>query len=108
MAITWITGNSGAGKTTLARKMQTNEIILDGDDMRKVWEELGFSRQDRWTQNLRIAVLASVLEGQGFDIIVATICPYKELRRFVKEMAGCKFIYLKGGKKPSKEYPYEN
>ena len=104
--ITWITGNSGIGKTTLAYKIQVNEIILDGDDMRKVWE-LGFSKKDRWEQNLRIAKLAIILEKQGFNIIIATICPYKKLRKEVQKITNCKFIYLDGGKKSTKKYLYE-
>ena len=104
--ITWITGNTKTGKTILANKMLTNEIILDGDDMRTVWK-LGFTKKDRIEQNLRIANLAKILESQGFNIIIATICPYIELRKKVKKITNCKFINLKGGKKPSKKYPYE-
>jgi len=104
--ITWITGNSGAGKTVLAKKLNNNHIILDGDEMRKVWR-LGFSKKDRWEQNLRIARLAKILEKQKFNIIIATICPYVKLRQEVKKITNCKFIYLSGGKKSSKKYPYE-
>lgn len=108
--ILWITGNSKSGKTTRAKeikKINTNDIILDGDNMRKVWR-LGFSKEDRWEQNLRIARLAKFLNKQGFDIIVATICPYIKLRQKVKKITNCDFIYFKGGKKSSKKYPYEN
>ena len=108
MPVIWITGNSGAGKTTLAKKMikSNGGILLDGDNMRTVWK-LGFSRKDRWTQNLRIARLANILNKQGFNVVVATICPFKKLRQEVEKITNCKFIYLKGGKKPSKKYPYE-
>ncbi len=104
--IHWITGNSGSGKTTLAKRMKKEDIILDGDDMREVWPGLGFSKEDRYEQNLRIARLAKTLEKQGFDVIVSTICPYKKLREKVKEITGCRFIYLEGGKE-GKDYPYE-
>ena len=114
MAITWITGNSGAGKTTLALKLQSqgnspdefSTILLDGDSMRKIWPELGLSKEDRWLNNIRIARLAKILEDQGFDVIVSTICPYKDLRSEVQKITNCRFIYLEGGKSGS-EYPYE-
>ena len=101
----WITGNSGAGKTTLALQMK-DAIHLDGDVMRTVWQ-LGFSEKDRYEQNLRIARLAKVLRNQGFNVVVSTICPYKDLREKVQEICGCKFIYLEGGQEPNEEYPYE-
>lgn len=101
--IYWITGNSGAGKTSLARKMRKDEIILDGDDMRTIWQ-LGFSKEDRIENNRRIYKLAKILENQGVDVIVASICPYKETRQEFKKV---KFIYLDGGQEPSDKYPYE-
>ncbi|HEY1037173.1 MAG TPA: adenylyl-sulfate kinase [Candidatus Paceibacterota bacterium] len=106
--ITWITGNSGSGKTTLANSMRVNltDVILDGDAMRNVWQDLGFSEADRRTQNVRVARLALELERQGFHVIVATICPYRTLRAEIQKMTGCNFIYLKGGK-VGPEYPYE-
>ena len=105
--ITWITGNSGSGKTTLARKIIKADggILLDGDGMRTCWD-LGFSKEDRIENNLRIARIAKVLDGQGFNIVVSTICPYRELRSGVKEITNCRFIYLDGGKTGEK-YPYE-
>lgn len=105
--ITWITGNSKAGKTTLAFKMRTNEIILDGDVMRTIWTDLGFSKKDRCEQNMRVAKMAKELEKQGFNVIIATICPYKELRKKIKELTKCKFIYLSGGLESNDIYPYE-
>lgn len=104
--ITWITGQSGSGKTTKALRMRTREIILDGDALRAVWPGLTLSREDRWEQNLRAARLAKLLEDQGHDVIVATICPYRELRDQVQEITNCTFIYLEGGKS-GEDYPYE-
>lgn len=105
--ITWITGNSGSGKTTLAKKIVKSDggIILDGDSMRTVWT-LGFSKEDRWENNLRIARIAKILDEQGFNVVVATICPYKDLREEVKKITRCRFIYLEGGLS-GQEYPYE-
>lgn len=104
--IRWITGNSEAGKTTLARGMRRHEIILDGDALRGVWPGLDWSEVSRREQNLRTARLAKLLEDQGFDVIVATICPYRDLREQVRSITGCEFIYLEGGRE-GPEYPYE-
>jgi adenylylsulfate kinase len=105
--ITWISGQSKSGKSTLARKIRTNEIMLDGDAMRAtINKDLGFSKKDREENNLRIARLARELDGQGFNVIVATIAPYKELREQIRKITGCKFIYLEGGISAT-DYPYE-
>ena len=101
----WLTGNSGCGKSTLSMRMK-DVIHLDGDVMRAVWK-LGFSKEDRYEQNLRIAKIAKILREQGYDVVVSTICPYRELRQQVQDICGCKFVYLEGGKEPSKEFPYE-
>jgi adenylylsulfate kinase len=93
--IWWITGNSGSGKSTLAKKM-TNAMWLDGDAMRGCWS-LGFSREDRFENNLRIAKIAKVIHEQGHDVVVSTICPFKELRDAVQKITGCRFVYLDGG-----------
>ena len=103
--ITWIFGQSGQGKTTLAKKIRRHEILLDGDDMRSIWSDLGFSDKDRWENNIRIANLAKLLDNQGFDIIVATILPYRKLRGEVKKITKCKFIDLGGESKLN--MPYE-
>ncbi len=106
--IIWITGQSKSGKSTVSRKISQGKwIVLDGDSMRvSISRNLGFSLEDRRENNLRIARLARELDKQGFDIVVATICPYRKLREEVKKITGCKFIYLSGGIK-SKDYPYE-
>ena len=104
--VTWITGNSGSGKTTTAKKMRRHEVLLDGDALRSIWPGLGLNREDRWENNLRTARLAVELDRQGFDVIVATICPYRELRAEVQRLTKCKFIYIDGGK-DGPEYPYE-
>lgn len=105
--VTWITGNSQSGKTTLAKQMKTdNTVILDGDDMREALENKDLTKKGRWQQNIRVAYLATILEEQGFDVIVALICPYKKLRDIVHAITNCSFIYLSGGKK-HKDYPYE-
>lgn len=104
--VIWITGNSGAGKTAMAVQVQTaNCILLDGDMVRDIYPT-GFSKDDRWEHNLRVAKLAKMIKEQGFDVIVSLICPYKKLRDRVQAICGCGFIYLDTPPK-SEKYPYE-
>ena len=107
--IIWLTGNSGAGKTTLAKRLALgarNTVVLDGDELRAVWPGLGLSKDDRWEQNMRVARLAGLLESQGMTVIVAVIAPYEDLRREIQTMTGCKFIYLSAGD-VGEDRPYE-
>lgn len=95
--IIWFTGNTGAGKTTHAKNIisERPKIILDGDDMREtICRDLGLSLTDRFENNLRIARLAVLLESQGFDIVVAVICPTEAMREEVKKITQCHMIYL--------------
>lgn len=106
--VLWITGNSGAGKTTIAKQLKTrNCVILDGDDMRGVYPT-GFSEEERTEHNLRIAKLAKLFHDQGLDVIVSVICPYKTLRKQVQEICGCSFLYLKTEDKEGYPYEYED
>lgn len=105
--ILWLTGNTEAGKTTIARKLcGKNTVLLDGDDLRNVWPGFGYSKEDRWENCLRVARLAKLIESQGLAVVVAVICPYENLRVVVENICGCKFIYVPGGKEGA-EFPYE-
>jgi len=90
-AVVWFTGLSGAGKTTLARKVQeelTNRGFrsesLDGDVIRNVFPTTGFTRAERHAHVCRVGYLASRLESHGVSSIAALISPYAESRTFVR------------------------
>lgn len=93
--ILWFTGPSGAGKSTLAEavalQLQRASIpleILDGDEVRThLSRGLGFSREDRDTNVHRIAYVARLLAKHGVGVITATISPYAETRRQLRELA---------------------
>jgi adenylylsulfate kinase-like enzyme len=107
----WFHGNSGSGKTHMALQYDVpNKIILDGDDLRQCWD-LGFSKADRYEQNLRIAKIARLLWIQGFNVCVATILPYAELREKIRSeiLPAVRYVYVASpdSKAPSKEYPFE-
>ncbi len=88
-----------------------NKVVLDADDLREVWTDLGFSKEDRITQNLRLARLARLLWIQGFNVVVASICPYADLRREIRSdiLPDVKWVYVNSpdSKPNSKEYPFE-
>ncbi len=92
--ILWLTGLSGAGKTTLAEavtrrlRCRMRFEILDGDDVRKyLSKDLGFSKEDRDTNVRRIGYVARLLARNGTPVIAAAISPYRETRNEVRELA---------------------
>ena len=110
MSVFWYTGNTGAGKTSAVKRMQLcmpSSIVLDGDECREIWPGLSLKPSGRIEQNLRVARLAKKLSDQGFTVLVAVICPYKVLRKQVKEICDCEFIYVAGGAESTEETPYE-
>jgi len=92
----WFTGLSGAGKSTIAemlyhefqaRQMKTE--ILDGDVVRQnLSKGLGFSKEDRDTNILRIGFVAELLTRNGVATICSPISPYRETRDQVRAMIG--------------------
>jgi adenylyl-sulfate kinase len=84
-AVVWLTGLSGAGKTTLAHaaaaKLACPIEIMDGDEIREFLSEgLGFSKEDRDTNSHRIGFVARLLAKHGVLVFVASIAPYRDTR----------------------------
>jgi ATP sulfurylase/adenylyl-sulfate kinase len=92
----WFTGLSGAGKSTLAQHLETvlrergkNVEILDGDVVRtNLSKGLGFSKEDRDTNVLRIAFVANLLARNGAVAITAAISPYRDIRDQARQQIG--------------------
>ncbi len=108
--IIWLTGNVGAGKTSLAYllKERLNAVVLDGDELRgTISLDLGFSRGDRDEHNMRVAGLAEILNRQGMNVVVAVIAPFRDTRRKITKMIDPYWIYVKGGKESTTNTPYE-
>jgi adenylylsulfate kinase len=88
----WFTGLSGAGKTTVAeiveKELKERGLrveVLDGDIVRtNLSKGLGFSREDRNINVLRIGFVANLLTRNGVAVIVSAISPYKEARDQVR------------------------
>src|SRR5215210_1766516 len=98
----WFTGLSGAGKTTVADIVE-HELrerigvveVLDGDIVRtNLSKGLGFSREDRDTNVLRIGFVANLLTRNGVAVIVSAISPFKEARDQVRREIGDGFIEI--------------
>lgn len=94
--VVWLTGMSGAGKSTIARalvaRMQTfdvRSVLLDGDILRTgLNSDLGFSTDDR-TENLRrIAHVAALFRNEGFIAVSATISPDTAHRENARQIVG--------------------
>ena len=99
----WLTGLSGAGKTTLAgaleREMRARGLaveVLDGDEIRtNLSKGLGFSKEDRDTNIRRIGYVCRLLSRNDVAAISAAISPYREVRDEVRrliEADGAAFI----------------
>ena len=105
MALVWITGLSGCGKTTLAMALKKNmsgegynPIVMDGDVLREVLDfiDKGYSPQDRRKLAFCYAKLANLFVKQGFLVIVATVSMFEDVRKWNREN-NCKYceVYLK-------------
>lgn len=85
--VIWMTGLSGAGKSTIAnelsRKLNQKDvkcIILDGEEIRNAFKNNGFDKQSRIQHNINVGYMASLLENQGYIVIVSLVSPYREAR----------------------------
>ncbi|MDD5999635.1 MAG: adenylyl-sulfate kinase [Lachnospiraceae bacterium] len=89
----WITGLSGAGKTTIGnalyyelKQKQDNLIILDGDILKKlVGDSLGYSKEDRRKRACYYSNLCKILTDQGISVIICTIAMYDSVREWNRE-----------------------
>ena len=96
----WFTGLSGSGKSTTAEVLTSLLLergrqvsLLDGDVVRThLSKGLGFSREDRDTNILRIGFVASEIARHGGTAISAAISPYRATRNEVRKMVGENFI----------------
>jgi adenylylsulfate kinase len=81
--IYFITGLPGTGKTTAGEKLcevlvETTGVApihLDGDNMRKCWKLLGYSKEERLENISRIENIAALFKLKGLDIVVSVVAP---------------------------------
>jgi adenylylsulfate kinase len=94
--VVWFAGLSGAGKTTLAKKLEEELFtrnymvqILDGDNIRSgINNNLSFSEEDRRENIRRIAEVSKLFMNCGIIAINSFISPTREVRHIAKEIIG--------------------
>lgn len=86
----WITGLSGAGKTTIGnrlfyelRKKRSNVVLLDGDILKKIVDDVpGYKLEDRKRRALKYATICKMLTDQDITVICCTIAMFNEVREW--------------------------
>lgn len=92
----WITGLSGAGKTTLSHALRERmlagghpALLLDGDEIRAgLNRDLGFSQEDRTENIRRAAEVARLANRSGLWVVAAFISPLRSQRQQAREIIG--------------------
>jgi adenylyl-sulfate kinase len=92
--VLWLTGLSGAGKSTIAAQLERelagrgrHVYVLDGDRLRGgLCSDLGFSPEDRKENIRRIGELAKLFAAAGIICIVAVISPYRADRKRARKL----------------------
>ena len=103
--VVWLTGLSGAGKSTIAAAAERRLLgrgipafTLDGDVLRRgLCADLGFSEEDRTENQRRAAETANLLRSAGQVVLVSTISPARAHRAFARQCIGEDFmeVYVK-------------
>jgi bifunctional enzyme CysN/CysC len=92
--VVWLTGLSGAGKSTIAdaavRKLHSlgvHTYVLDGDNVRHgLNKDLGFTPEDRAENVRRVAEVSKLMRDSGIVVLVALVSPFAGDRRAAKEL----------------------
>lgn len=100
----WITGLSGAGKTTIGKivyeelkKKYPNTVFLDGDTLREVFGGVfGYEEEDRRQCAMCYARLCAMLEKQDINVVCCTISMFHSVREWNREhIHNYREIYVK-------------
>ena len=94
--VVWMTGLSGAGKSTIADALDAllrakghKTMLLDGDNIRAgLNKDLGFSDADRVENIRRVAEVAKLMTDAGLIVIVALISPFSHERTLARNLMG--------------------
>ena len=104
-AVIWLTGLSGAGKSTIARSLERelfqlsmHTYVLDGDNLRHgLNANLGFAPEDRAENIRRVSEVAKLMADAGTVVITSFISPYRADRaraRSIALQAGAEFVEI--------------
>lgn len=87
-------GQPGSGKTTLANELTANYHI-DGDQLRKMFENKDYSKQGRINNLNRASDIATYLHYNGNKVVLSLVYPYKEARDYLNSLSdNVKWVYL--------------
>jgi len=92
--VLWLTGLSGAGKSTIANLIEQrltadgrHTYLLDGDNVRHgLNKDLGFTAQDRVENIRRVAEVSKLMVDAGLIVLVSFISPFRSERRMAREL----------------------
>ena len=92
--VVWLTGLSGAGKSTIANLVEKrlhalgrHTYLLDGDNVRHgLNKNLGFTEEDRVENIRRVAEVAKLMVDAGLIVLTAFISPFRAERRMAREI----------------------
>jgi adenylylsulfate kinase len=89
--VVWFTGLSGSGKSTISawvaaemRRRGLRVEQLDGDTIRDIFPNTGFTKPERDAHIKRVGFLASKLEQNGVFVVASFVSPYRDSRDFVR------------------------
>lgn len=99
----WITGLSGAGKTTIGKSLyqyilqkKSNVVFLDGDILREVYQAGDYTLEGRKKLAYQHGRLCRMLNQQGIDVVICVIAMFDECREWNRnEIPDYREIYLK-------------
>ena len=99
MSIYWFTGQPASGKTTLVNNLLThfgkeNTIIIDGDDLRDIFQNKDYSEVGRRKNIERAQDIAQFLDKKGFTVLVSLVSPYKDQREDFKNREDVVEVYV--------------
>ena len=87
----WVTGLSGSGKSSIAKKIYPNfekifgkTIIINGDDLRKIFRLYGFDEKSRHINAEKFSKLCKLITDQNVSIIFAAVGMKKNIRKIFK------------------------
>jgi adenylylsulfate kinase len=91
--VLWFTGLSGSGKSTIAMRVYEELVgrgveveYLDGDALREVFPNTGFTRAERNEHLRRAGYMASRLAAHGVTVVASFVSPYRESRDFIRKL----------------------